>query len=267
MNVLRSQFADWFLRYASPFLGLRRWPFIGPILSWASRKLVPKEMFTWVKVRQGAAQGLWLRVNPRTGRGVLEGAGEPQVQDALRKHLRPGMTFYDLGANIGFFTVLAARLVGPEGRVVSFEADPEIALRLLENIERNKFSNVTVEQKAVWSAPGTVAFARTDPTVSPDRGLGHVIPNSSLAHSISVAAVSLDDYTRTAPVPDFLKCDVEGAEVAVFAGARRLLSEKHPGILCEMHSEKSSRWLLEEFASLGYSCSMLDETHVLALPK
>jgi FkbM family methyltransferase len=267
MKDLRSNFAKWLLRYAPYFSGLRHWPFIGTLLSRASRKLVPKEVFVWVQVREGPAQGLWMSVNPRTGRTILEGAGEPEMQDALRKHLRPGMSFYDLGANIGFFTVLAARLVGPQGRVVSFEADPENALRLRENIERNNFSNVTVEQKAVWSAPGTVTFVRADSCVSPDRGLGHISPNTSASDSILVTAVSLDTYTRTIQAPDFLKCDVEGAELEVFAGARQLLADKRPGILCEMHSEMNCQQLLKEFADFGYICTMIDETHVLALPK
>ena len=128
------------------------------------------------------------------------------------------MTFYDIGANIGLFSLLAARLVGKEGRVVAFEADPEIAARLREHVARNEFGWITVEEKAVWSEPRTVFFARTDPATSPDRGLGHVV-SASAGDTIQVSAESLDDYTWTQPAPDFLKCDVEGAEVEVFRGA------------------------------------------------
>ena len=79
--------------------------------------------------------------------------------------------------------------------------------------------------------------------------------------------MSLDEYVRAGPAPDFLKCDVEGAEVAVFRGGQRLLTEKRPGILCEMHSDENRRVLLEEFARFGYACKSLDEHHVLALPR
>ena len=72
------------------------------------------EDLTWVQVQRGIGEGLWFRLNPRTGRDVVEGGGEPEVQDVLRTHLRAGMTFYDVGANIGFFSLAAARLVGPE---------------------------------------------------------------------------------------------------------------------------------------------------------
>jgi hypothetical protein len=79
--------------------------------------------------------------------------------------------------------------------------------------------------------------------------------------------VSLDEYTSAFPAPDFLKCDVEGAEVEVFRGARRLLTEKRPGILCEMHGDENRRILLEEFVRLRYKCESCGENHVLALPE
>jgi FkbM family methyltransferase len=267
VSALSRGLAGWFLRYAAPLSGLRRIPVIGPVLSWTGRKLVPRDTLTWIQVQHGPAQGMWLRVNPRTGRDVLEGLGEPAVQATLQQQLRAGMVFYDLGANIGFFSLLAAQLVGSTGRVVSFEADPEIAGRLQENVARNNLLNVTVEQKAVWSEARTVSFARVDAATSPDRGLGHVTAEAAEENAIHVEAVSLDEYTRTAPAPDFLKCDVEGAEVEVFRGAARLLGEKRPGILCEMHSEANRQRLTEEFLRLGYSCKLIDENHVLALPQ
>jgi precorrin-6B methylase 2 len=151
------------------------------------------------------------------------------MQKALVDDLRPGMTFYDLGANIGFFSLMAARLVGPQGRVVSFE--------------------------------------RVDPNTSPDRGLGHVPTNGSAPDTITVEAVSLDQYTASHPRPDFWKCDVEGAEGAVFQGAARLLAAKRPILLVEMHSPENHRALLDQFAAQGYRCQSLDDTHVLALPQ
>ncbi len=227
---------------------------------------MPRDSLAWVHVQRGPAQGLWLHLNPRTGKTYFEGGGEPEVQAALQQNLRPGMLFYDIGANIGFFSLLAARLVGKQGHVVSFEADPEIAARLREHVARNEFGWITVEQKAVWSEARTVFFARTDPATSPDRGLGHIVP-ASTGDTIQVSALSLDDYTSTRPAPDFLKCDVEGAEVEVFRGAQRLLKEKRPGIICEMHSEENQRLLLEEFSRFGYTCTSCGPNHILALPQ
>lgn len=262
-----ERLAQLFLRYATPFARLRRWPLIGPCVRWASSKIVPRKALTWIQVEHGPATGLWLRVNSRTGRSVLNGEGEPAVQQALTEHLRPGMRFYDLGANIGFFSLLGAKLVGPSGAVVSFEADPEIASRLRENALRNDFSWITVEQKAVWSEPSVVSFSRMDPASSPDRGQGHVSVETSGAASIRVEAVSLDDYCSRYAAPQFIKCDVEGAEVEVFRGARGLLTKQRPGILCELHSNEIRSILLQEFRSQGYRCLDCDSTHILAFPQ
>lgn len=265
MSSSDSRLAQLFLRYTSPLARLRLLPVVGPCLSWASRRLVPRDSLVWVQIRRGPAQGLWLRLNPRTGHSYFEGDVEPEVQTALKEYLRAGMIFYDIGANIGFFSLLAARIVGKDGRVIAFEADPEIAARLREHVARNDCHTLSVEEKAVWSKPSTVFFARTDPAISPDRGLGHVVANRA-DDTIQVNAVSLDEYVQTVPAPDFLKCDVEGAEVEVFRGARRLLTEKRPVILCEMHSDENRRVLIEEFARFGYTCKAIDEQHILALP-
>jgi FkbM family methyltransferase len=262
-----SRLANMFLRYAAPFSGLRRVPVLGDFLSWTSQKLVPRNTLVWVQIEHGPAEGLWIRVNPRTGHSVQKGIGEPEVQRVLADHLRPGMTFYDLGANIGFFSLMAARLVGPTGHVVSFEADPEIAARLRENLSRNQLAHAEVVQKAVWSESANISFSRVDPNASPDRGLGHVSTDVSLSGMITVEAVSLDHYTAIYPAPDFLKCDVEGAETAVFQGATNLLATKHPILLVEMHSPENRRTLLNQLSAAGYSCRQLDDTHVLALPQ
>jgi len=262
-----TRLANLLLRYAAPLSGLRRIPVLGDLLSWTSRKLVPRESLIWVQIQSGPAEGLWMRVNPRTGQNVQKGIGEPEVQQALADHLRPGMTFYDLGANIGFFSLIAARLVGTQGRVISFEADPEIAARLRENLSRNQFKHAHVEEKAVWSESTTVSFARVDPGTSPDRGLGHISADPPETGTITVAAVSLDQFVAANSPPDFVKCDVEGAEVEVFQGAAKLLSSRHPIVLVEMHSASNQQALLLKLSSLGYLCRNLDETHVLAMPQ
>src|ERR1700676_3100031 len=95
----KGSFAKLFLRYATPIAKLRRAPIVGKWLSWASRKLLPRDTQIWVAIEHGPASGLWIRVNPRTGRYVQQGCGEPEVQQALAEHLKPGQTFYDLGAN------------------------------------------------------------------------------------------------------------------------------------------------------------------------
>jgi FkbM family methyltransferase len=266
MSAVSRGLSRFFLRHGSLVADLRKIPIFGPLLSWGSRKLLPSDTLVWVEIQRGHARGLWVCVNPRTGQAVQHGDGEPAVQNALLEYLRPGVTFYDVGANIGLFSLLASRIVGPFGRVVSFEADPEIAARLRENLARNGFDQARVVQSAVWSEPTTVFFARVDVSVSPDRGLGHVAIQGNSADTIAVDAVALDDFVDSDRQPDFIKCDVEGAETAVFAGAENLLRQKRPILLVEMHSAENHRALTRKFLEFGYNCRDLDENHVLALP-
>jgi FkbM family methyltransferase len=262
----QERLAQFLLRFGAPLAGLRRLPVLGPCMRWAGAKLVPRNQLTWVQVQSGAAKGLWLHLNPRTGTGYFEGQGEAEVQSVLKEHLKTGMTFYDVGANIGLFSLIAARLVGELGRVVAFEADPEIASRLREHVERNEFRWARVEEKAVWCEAGTVRFARTDPGTSPDRGLGHVAAGGG-AETIEVPAITLDGFARTEAAPDFIKCDVEGAEVEAFRGAQSLLREKRPKIVCEMHSPENRRTMVEMLEGLGYTCTDCGANHILALPQ
>ena len=83
---------------------------------------------------------------------------------------------------------------------------------------------------------------------------------------ISVPTVTLDGFSALAPAPDLIKCDVEGAEVEVFEGARNLLERAHPVVICEMHAREKAAHLYDLFRSLGYACSWLDGNHLLADP-
>src|SRR5207245_963488 len=134
----------------------------------------------------------------------IEGSSE---QTAMQQYLRPGMIFYDIGANIGFLSLLGARIVGKDGRVFAFEPDPELGARLRVNVRHNDLQVISVEEKAVWCESGTVCFARADPATSPDRGLGHIVARPA-GDTIQINTVSLDDFVLAAPAPDFLKCDV-----------------------------------------------------------
>ncbi len=107
-------------------------------------------------VQHGPAQGL--RLEAGTGKlSYLTGTSEQFVQERLVSFLAPGMTFYDVGANVGFFSLLAARLVGPGGLVVAWEPVPESASALRRNVASNGFDNVIVDERAVSSQVGRAA--------------------------------------------------------------------------------------------------------------
>jgi FkbM family methyltransferase len=168
------------------------------------------------------------------------------------------MVFYDLGVNIGFFSLLATRLVGASGQVFCFEPDLEIAGRLRRNITKNGFMNTTVVEAGIWSVSGAVNFVAADLS-SPDRSVGKFAAGEGAAVSTPTRCVALDDFVRGAPTPDVIKCDVEGAE--------NLIQARHPLILCEMHSDANDKFLREYVGRFAYSLESVNDLHVLAVPQ
>lgn len=251
-----------------PFLSrLRTTPVLGSLIHYVSHKVLPSNFQVWHEIEVGAAKGLWIKINPRTGREICEGIVEPETQKVLVEHLRPGMVFYDAGANVGLFTLAAARLVGERGKVFSFEPDAGVARRLRENASYNGFAWVSVLEVALSSHEGEVLFARADASVSPDRGVGRIVETGKVHSAISVRATTLDDFSRDHPIPDLLKCDVEGAEVEVLRGGEGLLRLHHPAIICELHSpecEAGVRRILEQHS---YSLKQVDGNHFFAQVK
>jgi FkbM family methyltransferase len=237
-------------------------PVLGEFIHRVSHQVLPADEKVWAQVEAGALKGLWFELNPRTGQSYLRGEAESAVLQVLTQWLRPGMVFYDLGANIGLFTLLAGRLVGAAGKVYSFEPDAEAVGRLRRNVARNGLSNVTIVDMGVWSASGEVDFVPAGSS-SPDSGTGKFIASGD-ATGTPTRCIALDDFVRNAAPPDAIKCDVEGAEVEALRGAERLLQAHRPWILCEMHSEATDRASRELLSRLGYTFEAVDANHVLA---
>lgn len=163
---------------------------------------------------------------------ALLGQYEPGVVTLMLELLREGMTFCDAGANIGAFTLLAAKLVGPEGRVIAFEPIPENAEVLRRNVGLNGYQNVEIIQKAVSNKSGIAQMY-----LSNWGGCHSLFPNPIHASGrlITVETVRLDSLPKMKQV-DLLKIDVEGAEVAVLES----LGEIRPNhVILEYNSERS----------------------------
>jgi hypothetical protein len=88
----------------------------------------------------------------------ITGEYEPELESFLRDNLKEGDNFIDVGSNIGYFSILASRLIGSEGRVFSFEASPSMLIRLKENININGISNIQIVPKAVSNKQGKLDF-------------------------------------------------------------------------------------------------------------
>jgi FkbM family methyltransferase len=169
---------------------------------------------------------------------VLTGQYAPQETRLVREWLRPGATFVDVGANWGYFALLAAERVGPAGRVVALEPDARVFARLEENVARNRLGGVLPLALAAAEGPGTARLARYAEG-SGNRGVSSLqLPGDGVA----VATDALDAVLDRAgvDVADLVKIDVEGAESRVVQGMRdglargryrRVMIELHPGIV------------------------------------
>ena len=199
-----------------------------PVLGTGVQKLVhsamPMGTKLWIRVPGGLGKGLWMYADPRFELGYTNGDHEPWIQDLLKSELRAGDCYYDVGAHTGFFSLIASQFVGPTGRIVALEPDPENAAVLRANIAKNALTQITVLEVAVWSSSGRVTFERA-PNES-NRTQGRITQESdSRLDRISVPTARLDDliFSEGHPVPQLIKMDVEGAEWDALQGARPAL--------------------------------------------
>jgi FkbM family methyltransferase len=162
----------------------------------------------------------------------------------------PGGTVFDLGANVGYYTLLSAVKTGPRGRVFAFEPLPRNLDYLRRHLALNRIANSTVVAAAVSDQGGTVRFAEDASTSRGRIGAG----------GFEVPAVSLDEWAEKEGIPDpaLMKIDIEGAEFQAIQGARRMLARTRPAIFLSTHSGKVHRECLSLLESLGYRCEALD---------
>ena len=160
---------------------------------------------------------------------LANGVYEPETTALLMKALNPGSVFVDVGANIGIFTVLAAKRVGPSGTVIAIESSPKIFPYLHKNVSLNSLSNVRVKQCAAYDQCSNLPFYEAP---ADHFGMGSLSPQFH-AQPISVVTQTLDHILEEEKVKrvDVLKVDVEGFEAAVFKGARQLLTGKNPPLI------------------------------------
>ena len=164
----------------------------------------------------------------------LYGSFEISETRLIQSLLRPGMTFLDIGANIGYYTVIGARLVGPSGKVHCFEPHHDIRAKLEDNIARNGFQNVVVHGEAVAEKSGTVTFFVS--ANEQHQGISSILPGVGRRESQPVPSVSLDDFVAGlgSDSVDLIKMDIEGAELQVISGGHRTLAANHaPAIIFE----------------------------------
>jgi FkbM family methyltransferase len=219
-----------------------------------------------ITIAKGIAAGIKFN-SAKTNPDAVLGTYELPLQQLLSNRLKPGDIFYDIGANVGFFTAVAAKLVTSTGKVYSFEPVPENAAIVRHNVRQNNFSNVTIIEKAVsattgegklWLARYAGGHTLSDADLPPD-----------LKGSLAVELVSIDRLIEQKEIdpPTVVKVDVEGAEFDVLQGMSQTISQFKPTIIYEV-DDASKESLLEKrqkiddfLEKLGYTIALLDSSY------
>jgi FkbM family methyltransferase len=202
---------------------------------------------------------------------VLRGVWEPNVTRVFLRLLRPGMRVVEVGANVGYYTILAASCVGPTGSVIAFEANPAIAERLRRAVVVNGYQWWTqVVGSAVTDRDGQATLhvlARHQGSSSLARQRPDVLEGwGEVPHPLTVSATTLDAFLGPDPSPvDLLKIDAEGWEPAIFDGMHGLLARSpHLRAVIEFtpalvaNAGRDARAFLDTLAGLGFRIEAID---------
>jgi len=170
---------------------------------------------------------------------------EDGCQKLIVRLLKPGMTFFDVGANQGFYTLIAAKRVGDGGLVVAFEPVPSVMEKLRRNLAINGYRNVMTEQVAVSASEGStemhVCVEGFETLSSLREPAEDVLVKREL---VRVPLVSLNEYVKRQQIGsiDLMKIDVEGGELDVLAGGSLLWERQRPIVICEVEDKRTGKW-------------------------
>ena len=225
-------------------------------------RLAP-EGYSQVSVAAGTNEGLEMLLDLQVEKDYWLGTYEPELQQVIEIMVKPEQIVYDIGANIGFITLMFARLTGESGHVYAIEALPENVKRLKQNIGLNGYQErVTVIQAAVKDQAG-----ETDFLIGPSGAMGKVKGSAGrdtvdYQEGLRVQGISIDGLIDKAgyPSPDIVKIDIEGGEVLALPGMAKLLHQKHPLVFLELHGPESAKSSWEHLIDYGYRiCGMAAE--------
>jgi FkbM family methyltransferase len=182
----------------------------------ATMRVLSGELRGWKWIAGAATHGCWL------------GTYEPEAQRVFRDAVHDGDVVYDVGANVGFFTLIAAKHAGARGAVYAFEPVARNLAILRRHVAMNGASSVRVLELALSSAPGVARFAS---------GANASMGKLDAAGEVEVRVETLDRLVASGEIapPRFIKMDVEGAEHDVLTGAATILARDRPTLLLSTH--------------------------------
>ncbi|MBY0373054.1 MAG: FkbM family methyltransferase [Bryobacteraceae bacterium] len=215
--------------------GVKRWIHQNRFADDLGRKLFGKAMGTApIQISSGPLAGVKLAPGEHVSHAHVAGTYELDVQAAIARMVRPGDVCFDLGASIGYLTLLMVK--SGAQRVYAFEPAPHAQEEIRRHLHANQWSQVEIVPLPVSDQPKNVRFSLT-----------HVAYGSAIAYgdspwkTIELTATTLDAFGQEKGWPDFIKMDVEGEEDNVLAGARDLLAAQRTAFCIEVHSDEDER--------------------------
>lgn len=211
-----------------------------------------------VTLRRGPATGYRWRHYRCYQPWMAFGLYEPDVAQLISQTLKPGDVFYDIGANAGYFSLIAATTVGPTGKVIAFDPVPQNVTTVSEQMKLNGFQDIClVESLAVSDINETATLTL------PRRNANAHLANIEAPHItdkggnlIEIKCTTLDSYVSQHFWPTLVKMDIEGAEVKALLGAAKLLSgSKAPTFLITAHSDTLAKQVKNILSNAGYRFS------------
>jgi FkbM family methyltransferase len=193
---------------------------------------------------------------------ILAEEYEPAETNLIKKYVKPGMTVFDLGANIGWFTMILSKIVGDTGHVYSFEPDPDYFLTLKENIKLNHLENVSIFEMGVSNYSGITNFSLNEEFGT------LVIDDKQKENSVKISTTTMDEFCLKNHIKiDFMKMDVEGSEPLVFEGMEECLRHNPDlKIIMEFHPDamrgvgQSPQKYLEKIKKSGFKINQIHES-------
>jgi FkbM family methyltransferase len=235
------------------FSNISRYSVIGSLLR-KCLSLIPKGFV--VPIMQGPLKGMRWIVGSQT-HGMWLGSYEIDIQLAIKLRLKPGQVFYDIGANVGYYSLLASRYIDTTGFVVAFEPLPRNIEYLSRHASLNKLNNLQIIPMAVSDRSGKDNFSYTD-----DPSACHITPEGDT----EVMVTTLDKLVKEKkiPPPNIIKVDIEGSEIDFLKGAVDSLIAHHPLIFMAIHSPQLFKLLFKTLAEyqLPYRITNLDGNEI-----
>jgi len=229
-------------------------PFLSKLIRISLNAAAPDGL-TNIEISAGPARGLRMALDLHAEKDYWLGTYEPDLQATVENLIQPGYTIYDVGANIGYISLMCSRLTGTNGSVFSFEALPLNIKRLTQNVKMNNLLEIiTVTHTAVVDKKGEVTFL-THTSGAMGKAEGSAGRHEKYGNSITIPGISLDDFafSRGNKLPDLIKMDIEGGEGNALKGAKKILSNKKPVLLIELHGEEAARQVWDSLNMHNYS--------------